>query len=828
MAGANANLLELSDQQRRELERDLVEFDCSWSEERLAAQVRSPPCAKSPWRLAALVEMVKIDLERQWERGQQPSIEAYLETYPELGTVDTVPADLIQAEYEVRRQFGAMAELADFAGRFPRQADQLRRLIEQSRQVLDEGELDGANQDARTKHGHVPTSVEIGAPPAVELPEQFGRYRILRELGHGGMGSVYLAYDPQLDRRVALKVPRFSPEDDPEIQQRFYREARAAADLQHPNLCPLYDVGEIGGIRYLTMAYLEGSPLANLLRPGEPLPEEQAAGVISKLARALQEAHARGVVHRDLKPSNIIIDRNGEPVIVDFGLAWRSGGRDPRLTQSGDFLGTPAYVAPEQVRGDLEAPGPGCDIYSLGVILYEMLAGRLPFHGSAAVVLGEVQHVEPPRPSQFRPGLDPALEAICLKAMAKRPEHRHASMAELAAALEQYLEGTFQVTVLRPRRTLRLLLAAAGAAALVLAGVIITVAITSKKVKVEISRTEDAGVAAGAAEGRSHAAKPPPSPPGLPTGVYRESPCADMPLAIHGFACSDVFNGRFYTFGGDRGNDLMVDTILVYDTAKDLWREVAGKMPYAYVGRSNGTALCGGKIYITPDLGPRRNNGWGQHHRIIEFDPATETAVEKASFGAIIWGLSPVTYRNVIWWFGAAGLGQEKKIWRYDPATDSLAHVCNLAGRGRIVSAILGTDGCIWMFGGHRGETTIEVYDPDSNTCAIAAASLPQPMGAPHVWPGPGDLIYLTRPIDDPQLWSFEVPSGNLRIVSDGFSFSRTCNLPGHAYDPDTGKVYFCGGHFKSVGERPLNRTYVLVPNRPKSAPADKQNADAR
>jgi predicted Ser/Thr protein kinase len=274
-------------------------------------------------------------------------------------------------------------------------------------------------------------------PP--ELPEQFGRYRIVRRLGQGGMGAVYLAVDTKLGREVALKVPHFSPGDGPEILERFYREARAAATFDHPNLCPVYDVGQVDGIHYLTMPYIEGQPLSDLVAGGRRLEPKQAAAVVRKLARALAEAHAKGVIHRDLKPSNVMVSWRRDLVVMDFGLARLSQAHDPGLTRSGALLGTPAYMAPEQVRGEPGAIGPACDVYALGVILYELLTGRRPFEGPAALVLGLIAVAEPDPPSTHRPGLDPAPEAICRKAMAKRVEDRYASMDELARALEAYL-----------------------------------------------------------------------------------------------------------------------------------------------------------------------------------------------------------------------------------------------------------------------------------------------------------------------------------------------------------------------------------------------------
>jgi serine/threonine protein kinase len=300
-----------------------------------------------------------------------------------------------------------------------------------------------------------PDSPPPATPPpeplrtSANLPEQFGRYRILRKLGEGGMGAVYLARDTRLDRPVALKVPNFTASDGPQALERFEREARAAATVSHPNLCAVYDVGEIDGVHYLTMEYIAGRPLADYTATGKPRPQRNAAETVRRLAAALQEAHRHGIIHRDLKPANIMLDENGRLVVMDFGLARRDREDTSRLTLSGVVVGTPAYMAPEQARG--EGPvGPACDVYSLGVILYELLTGRLPFEGPAFAVLGLKLARDPTPPSAHRPGLDPRLEAICLRAMARRPEDRYATMDALAAALTEYLRGSRTAAPPRP------------------------------------------------------------------------------------------------------------------------------------------------------------------------------------------------------------------------------------------------------------------------------------------------------------------------------------------------------------------------------------------
>lgn len=273
----------------------------------------------------------------------------------------------------------------------------------------------------------------------LQLPATFGRYRLLKQLGQGGMGVVFLAEDTTLHRQVALKMPRFEGASSPEMVERFYREARTAATLQHANICPIFDVGEVSGVHYLTMAYLEGRPLAQFIKPGQGLAPRTAAILVRKLAQALDEAHRRGIIHRDLKPSNIMITVKNEPVILDFGLARSTN--DSRLTGSQAVMGTPAYMAPEQARGDTRSVGPAADIYAIGVILFEALTGRLPFEGPPLAVMHQLLNNSPPAPSSLKAGIDPALEKICLQALAREPQGRFPSMAAFAAALTAYLKG---------------------------------------------------------------------------------------------------------------------------------------------------------------------------------------------------------------------------------------------------------------------------------------------------------------------------------------------------------------------------------------------------
>jgi serine/threonine-protein kinase len=265
-----------------------------------------------------------------------------------------------------------------------------------------------------------------------------GRYRILGEIGGGGMGKVFKAQDPALDRVVALKVPHFNGPDhlQAQLRQRFQREARAAAKVQHPQLCPVYDVGEQDGRPFVVMAYLEGLTLAETLkRPGAYAEPREAVSLIQAVLDPLRSLHAQGIIHRDLKPSNIMLGQDGRPVLMDFGLARLLGDLE-QLTPDGALVGTPSYMAPEQAASQSDQIGPWTDLYSLGVILYRMLTGRLPFQGPLGALLAQILHDLPPRPSALRPDLDPGLEAIMLKALAKEPSDRYQNTDQLREALK--------------------------------------------------------------------------------------------------------------------------------------------------------------------------------------------------------------------------------------------------------------------------------------------------------------------------------------------------------------------------------------------------------
>jgi len=276
-------------------------------------------------------------------------------------------------------------------------------------------------------------------PLQSDIPKEFGRYQVLRELGRGNMATVYLARDSRLEREVALKIVRTDNDRGDKLFKRFQEEAKAAAMLSHVGICPVFDLGTKDDRHYIAMAYIRGHALSRYTEPDSLQPERKAGLIVLRLARALDHAHQRGIVHRDLKPSNIIVDTDGQPVITDFGLAWRIGQSDSRLTQAGDLLGTPAYMSPEQAKGDLKNIGPLSDVYSLGVILYQLLTGQLPFDGPITKVILQIISDEAKPPSAYRPDVEPDLEQLCLAMMAKSTDNRPPSMESVADSMAKIL-----------------------------------------------------------------------------------------------------------------------------------------------------------------------------------------------------------------------------------------------------------------------------------------------------------------------------------------------------------------------------------------------------
>lgn len=358
----------------------------------------------------------------------------------------------LMAEFFERRRNGEAVTPDAWVASHPEFRGALLKLFEQSGQSMGDsatGQADGTViVPGGASAGDSETMIEDSQSSGREArlsrdapPTRFGRYRIIRELGRGAMGAVYLAQDEQLHRQVALKIPQFGADMNRGLLERFYREARAAAALRHPGICPVYDVGEIDGQHYITMAYIEGRPLRDFTKSSKRQAGRQVARVIRKLALALEVAHQNNVIHRDLKPANVMIDNGNEPVVMDFGLARLSAEGEERLTHTGTVIGTPAYMSPEQVDGDNNRVGPRSDIYSLGVIFYELLTGQLPFQGNLMSILRKIATEEPRPPIDLHSDIDPALQAICLKMLAKQPEQRFGSMSEVAQELAAWMQG---------------------------------------------------------------------------------------------------------------------------------------------------------------------------------------------------------------------------------------------------------------------------------------------------------------------------------------------------------------------------------------------------
>jgi WD40 repeat protein len=366
------------------------------------------------------VAAIRRDHRERWLRGERVPVEAYLGG-AEAGTA--VDADsalvLVHGEYLLRQELGEAPALEEYLDRFPSLAERLRAVDSVHRLLVGESVPEPEK-----------TAAAFGPPG----------YTILGELGRGGMGIVLKARQERLNRTVAVKMIRLGSLAGETDLRRFHIEAEAAAKLDHPHIVPIYEVGQVGDLPFFSMKLMEGGSLEERLgRSGED--PRLVAGLAVAIAEAVHHAHQRGILHRDLKPANVLLDAEGRPNVVDFGLA-RSLEEDSTLTQSGTVLGTPSYMAPEQATGGRGGATTAADVYSLGAILYALIAGRPPFKACTPIeTLRHVVDQEPPAPRTLNPTVDRDLEAVCLKCLRKDPRDRYGSARELADDLRRYLDG---------------------------------------------------------------------------------------------------------------------------------------------------------------------------------------------------------------------------------------------------------------------------------------------------------------------------------------------------------------------------------------------------
>jgi eukaryotic-like serine/threonine-protein kinase len=389
------------------------------------------------------------EFECRWRAGGRPRIEELIENAP----TEDQPAlmeELLILELELRRAGGERPGLGEYRDRFPKGEGRVEAAFAQAA---------GASRTS-CKTLTVPSGAasrdNSGAAKTDSIFEVIGDYELLEEIARGGMGVVYKARQRSAKRLVALKMILTGQMASADERERFLREAELAANLDHTNIVPIFDVDEFQGCPYFSMKLIEGENLSRQIkakkRAGQVHDPQIAAGLMATIARAVHYAHDRGFLHCDLKPSNILLDRDGRPYVTDFGLAKRAS-EDSAVSISGAIMGTPSYMAPEQASGSRKGLRPTTDVYGLGAIFYELLTGRPPLVAETVPeTVVAVLERDPVPPRVIRPGIPKELETICLKCLEKSPNDRYASAAALADELDRYSQGeVIDATTLIPR-----------------------------------------------------------------------------------------------------------------------------------------------------------------------------------------------------------------------------------------------------------------------------------------------------------------------------------------------------------------------------------------
>jgi eukaryotic-like serine/threonine-protein kinase len=403
--------------------------------------------------LARRIDEVCRRFEADWRAGRQPRVDDYLddvreEARPALrAELIALECELQPAEETIARPNAGAATSAEPRLATPSAAEAPTIAPSPSPTVTMGGSIPASVHEVATQSSVDEATVELGSSGAVQpdtpVPDRiryFGNYEIIREIAHGGMGVVFEARQVSLHRKVALKMILAGQLADEGAVRRFYTKAEATANLDHPGIVPVYEVGQHQGQHYFSMGFVEGQSLSQRLAEG-PLPARGAAELIRRVSEAIEYAHQRGVIHRDLKPANILLDRSGSPRVTDFGLAKKVQG-DSGLTGSGQIMGTPSYMPPEQAGGGRGAVGPAADVYALGATLYALVTGRPPFQAATAMdTVIQVVGDEPVPPRRLNASIPRDLETICLKCLEKEPGKRYPRAAALGEDLRRYLAG---------------------------------------------------------------------------------------------------------------------------------------------------------------------------------------------------------------------------------------------------------------------------------------------------------------------------------------------------------------------------------------------------